>query len=186
MKKYILILGLVTSFSSFADSVCVSSPGKLNCGAGSIATLPGDAYGTVSLNGTKVTDSTTTTAGKFSANSASLNNVMITAGTVNIAASQLTGDKIQIMSGAMNLNKSKIQSKAVLYSPNVNLLQSITQSLEINSSQATQNLIVNLGAGSVVNGDITFNNGHGELCLDGGKFTGKLSGGVVHQGSCSI
>ncbi len=186
MKKYILVLGLVASFSSFADSVCISSPGKLNCGAGSIATLPGDAYGTVSLNGTKVTDSTKATAGKFSANSASLNNPMITAGMVNLESSQLTGGKIEVISGLMNLDKSTIQSKAVLYSPNINLFRTTTQALEINSSQAQQNLIVNLGSGSVVNGDITFNNGHGELCLDGGKLNGKLIGGVVHQGSCSI
>lgn len=186
MNKLLFILGLVASFSGFADSVCVSSPGKLNCGAGSIATLPGDFYGSVNLDGTKVTNSTNTTAGKFLANAASLNNVMITAGTTDLSSSELIGDKIQIISGTINLNKTKIQSKALLFSPNINLLKSTTQSLEIDSSQATQNLIVNLGAGSVVNGDITFNNGHGELCLNGGKFTGKLSGGVTHQGSCSI
>lgn len=185
MKKLILSAMLVMTTSAFADqSLCQVHPGVLNCTKGTIASLPGNFYGDVNLDGTQVSDHTQITAGNFTANHAQLNNVTITAGSIDLTSTVIAGKQISMTVGSLTLNDSALKVDAVLSSPAVELKNSTAHNLHIQSDQPQKKLVVKLESGSIVAGNIDFSNGNGEVCLLGGVLNGRVTGGKIVKGTC--
>lgn len=186
--KSLLAAGLISiaAIAAAAPSkdVCTTLPGFLSCSQGSISELPFGFFGKTILNGTNVTNSTHLTTGYFGAKNSKLNDLDITAGKVDLTATQITGNTPKIATGFLTLSHSEFESVANLYSPDIDLKNSTTAALNVSSNQPTKRLIVKLEAGTSVAGDITFNNGHGEVCLDGGTVNGKVKGGITRKGNC--
>lgn len=194
MKKIILAVFLLLnvsllSLTAFAQSVCKYSIAKVTCGAGIVSNV--FAAGWAELNGTTVTNSTTV-EGFLKAYNVNLNTVSAN-GMVTINNSTIKG--FFHFRGDLTVNGltdyNKLEMVGILDASNSSFDDiEITSEKSYLSSTSTKNIVEHMASNhhekiylrnnSVVNGDISFDSGNGEVVVSGGsRVMGAVRGGRI-------
>lgn len=192
MKKQMIHFLPIVVFMSYsamvlAGNVCVYSPGNVVCGIGTVDNV--SEQGSATLNGTTVTGSVAVN-GTFRAESANINHGNINGSVfMNNTAIQNSFN----INGSTSINHSTFKGGFI-----INGLLTATKStfntLEIGSSQTTftdsrtkdihvlrdnYREKVYLNGNTIVDGNIVFDSGNGEVIENGGTVTGKVIGGKI-------
>ena len=162
-----------------------------------------ETYPTLSLNGSARLEGTTvedklTVNGDLRANKTSLGSAVIhgsgiidhstvrgdlsVQGTIDVKNSQLRSAHIQ---GTTKLRNTAVSHHLAVTGEKVSLVNSTVQSLlvrALDGSQKDGEQVVKLKGSTEIQGDITFEGGHGIIVLGPrAKIHGKIHGGTVHQ-----
>lgn len=173
-KQSIAALLLVGCAVAQADT-CRVVPGSITCGNGTVDHLLGN--GMVNVNGTTVTGAAVIN-GLLNAEDASFSSLEVN-GSANFI--QCTVNETADIKGSLNASSTKFQSKLEIYSNSVRFINSkVDNDLHIHHTDSNKKQTVYLDNFSEITGNITFDDGEGEVYIRGNsKIGGKIIGGQV-------
>lgn len=177
LKLLPIVATLAISIPAFAAGVCQKYPGTTICGKGEVDNVV--AYGVATLNDTTVLQKTDV-SGTLTATDANLNMVN-SKGNTTLQKTTVNGSNHFF--GGLQTNGSTFKKTLTISSTSVTLTDTKTVDVSLGDIKPVVTQELYLKGNTLINGDITFKQGHGIVYLSGNaQISGKVSGGkVVHQ-----
>ncbi len=177
LKFSTLVATLAISIPALSAGVCQHYPGSTICGKGEVNNVT--AYGVATLNGTTV-DQTTDVSGALTAIDANLNMASVKGSAI---LQNTTVNGTNHFFGGFNTKGSTFKKTLTISSNDVTLVDTKTVDVLLGDVSPVGTQKLHLKGNTLINGDVTFKQGHGIVYLSGNaQVSGQVNGGkVVHE-----
>jgi len=173
-KFFLALVAFCYVTTTNAKNVCITQPGSISCGSGTINKL--NSQGIVSISGTTITGPTIIN-GLLSAEKARFSSLDVNGSAYLVKCTITSSATIR---GSLSATSTKFQDKVDVYSNSIRFTNSkISSDLHLYHSSSKQQTVT-LDKASEISGNIIFDDGNGNVVLQGNsKIGGKIIGGQV-------